>query len=210
MMKKLCVITMLTIVLALTGCGNKNPDSAGAEQEVKSVQRNVDVQPSKTDIEELRDYYGKGWYGWAWITDATGEYESMNDTGFDICGDFDVTEGPSGNPLALPKFWMYDKKDVEIASFSLEFLEGDEWATSLPIAMDAYPNYLDHQFIEGFDDLLEIRMKVEDSKGSFVMKLDIRPWGSRWDDVKSQYPENLPEHYNDWYLPLIDAGKEMP
>ena len=33
------------------------------------------------------------------------------------------------------------------------------------------------------------------------------PGGTYWDDVTE---EDLPAFYNDWYLPLIEAGEPMP
>ena len=31
--------------------------------------------------------------------------------------------------------------------------------------------------------------------------------GLKWDDTEE---DRLPNYYDDWYLPLIDAGKPMP
>ena len=38
----------------------------------------------------------------------------------------------------------------------------------------------------------------------------LRPWGTVWSDVESVASELLPYYYNDWYLPAIEAGEEMP
>ena len=34
----------------------------------------------------------------------------------------------------------------------------------------------------------------------------LRPWGSLWPDEE----DRLPYYYEDWYLPLIESGEEMP
>ncbi len=44
----------------------------------------------------------------------------------------------------------------------------------------------------------------------------LRPWGMDWEDVRTgdmsamPYENMLPRHYEDWYLPLIEAGEPMP
>ncbi len=44
----------------------------------------------------------------------------------------------------------------------------------------------------------------------------LRPWGMDWEDVRNGdmsemiYTDMMPKHYDDWYLPLIRAGKPMP
>ena len=43
----------------------------------------------------------------------------------------------------------------------------------------------------------------------------LRPWGAEWEDMRGvdpamPYPDMLPLHYNDWYLPLIRNGGKMP
>ena len=38
----------------------------------------------------------------------------------------------------------------------------------------------------------------------------MRPWGERWDDVALSDPDDVPYYYEDWYLPMIDAGSTVP
>ena len=44
-------------------------------------------------------------------------------------------------------------------------------------------------------------------KGGFSYEIYLRPWGSKWPEDDE---DKLPYYYNDWYLPLIEAGKDMP
>ncbi len=43
------------------------------------------------------------------------------------------------------------------------------------------------------------------SEESFDYRVLLRPWGARWEDA-----ENKPYAYRIWYLPLIEAGEDMP
>lgn len=47
----------------------------------------------------------------------------------------------------------------------------------------------------------------ENGDDGYYYEIYLRPWGLRWDDAGEDY---LPYLYDDWYLPLIDAGKSMP
>ena len=43
--------------------------------------------------------------------------------------------------------------------------------------------------------------------GSFSYEIFLRPWGSKWPEDDE---DKLPYYYKDWYLPLIEAGRDMP
>ena len=55
-----------------------------------------------------------------------------------------------------------------------------------------------------YKDTLGFFAPYEDS----TMKLDcyffLRQWGTLWDDVYADDPNNMPYYYEDWYLPLIE------
>ncbi len=46
------------------------------------------------------------------------------------------------------------------------------------------------------------------SGGSFVYTIYL-PWGMDWEDVRAADESLLPYYYDDWYLPLIEAGGSM-
>ena len=50
----------------------------------------------------------------------------------------------------------------------------------------------------------------EGSGSSFVYTIYLRPWGMDWEDVRAADESLLPYYYDDWYLPLIEAGGSMP
>ena len=49
-----------------------------------------------------------------------------------------------------------------------------------------------------------------DESGSFEYELVLRPWGTLWDDVPAEDLKAKPYFYEDWYLPLVEAGETMP
>lgn len=61
-----------------------------------------------------------------------------------------------------------------------------------------------------YDNFICIDGWYEDADGSFHYAMYLRPWGTLWDDIAADSPDNLPYYYESWYLPLIEAGKSMP
>lgn len=61
-----------------------------------------------------------------------------------------------------------------------------------------------------YDNLICIDGWYENADGSFHYAMYLRPWGTLWDDISADFPDNLPYYYESWYLPLIEAGKSMP
>ena len=57
------------------------------------------------------------------------------------------------------------------------------------------------------DNMIYIDGWYENGDDGYYYEIYLRPWGLRWDDAGEDY---LPYLYDDWYLPLIDAGKSMP
>ena len=58
-----------------------------------------------------------------------------------------------------------------------------------------------------YGDMIHIDGDYENSGDEFHYDIYLRPWGTYWVDVDE---EDLPDLYDTWYLPLIDAGKSMP
>lgn len=57
------------------------------------------------------------------------------------------------------------------------------------------------------DDLIRIDGYYENGEDGYHYEIYLRPWGTYWDDVDEG---THPYSYDDWYLPLIKAGKPMP
>ena len=58
-----------------------------------------------------------------------------------------------------------------------------------------------------FDDVICIGGYYENGEDEFYYEIYLRPWGTYWDDVDAS---SLPDYYDSWYLPLIEAGESMP
>lgn len=58
-----------------------------------------------------------------------------------------------------------------------------------------------------YEDMIHIDGYYENGDDAFFYDIYLRPWGAYWDDMDA---EDQPYYYDDWYLPLIGAGKSMP
>ena len=63
-----------------------------------------------------------------------------------------------------------------------------------------------------FDQTFWFSATYNDGEGlHFDYTFYMRPWGHDWKDVAREAPDLLPGYYEDWYLPLIEAGvKKAP
>lgn len=66
----------------------------------------------------------------------------------------------------------------------------------MPVTRAAFENELP-KAIEG----------LESAKYASLYDIVLRPWGTYWVDVDEK---DLPNLYDSWYLPLIDADEPMP
>ena len=55
-------------------------------------------------------------------------------------------------------------------------------------------------------ELWELRGVCRGESESYSFCFRLRPWGALWPEEE----ERIPFRYNDWYLPLIEAGASMP
>ena len=58
-----------------------------------------------------------------------------------------------------------------------------------------------------YGDMIHIDGDYENGGDAFHYDIYLRPWGTYWVDVDE---EDLPNLYDSWYLPLIDAEEPMP
>ena len=73
--------------------------------------------------------------------------------------------------------------------------------------------------VSAFDQMICIDgtwVDPEDENNWIRYYIFLRPWGMDWEDVRTGdtsdmlYEDMMPMGYDDWYLPLIEAGEEMP
>ena len=149
--------------------------------------------------EELSQY----WYGYWYLTDAQGDWSSLEGYSWDCCGQLSA-----GGRIGSILIWDEDMpKDYYLASFDLQQSDGEYICTGgefLDIELGAGDAWIKLTDDEGM--LLDISGGYSDgSTGSFYYVLTLRPWGDEWPQGKS-----CPYYYERWYLPKIEAGEDPP
>lgn len=137
-----------------------------------------------------------GWYGWWEVSDSRGR---MPDSWRDCCAllapsDFGAElrlwdeDCSWAEPMAaLQMTWDGAHFTADSGFFLLEDAKKDDWILD-PVS---YPLTFQGHYHHGDED--------------FSYRILLRPWGEEW-----RGEQRLPFRYNDWYLPLIDAGASMP
>ncbi len=158
------------------------------------------------------DYWTGSWYGWWMMTDGTGLYENMEPGIWDACAYIEGHEGMDGYMDLWDRDFSFDDP---IAGIDLSFANPDDtefgvmccrggWFFSDTLEDDAW--YVDPNQL-AYENIFDFRGSYEDEDGTFSYRVLLRPWGTIWDDLDEKY---YPEHYYDWYLPLVEAGADMP
>ena len=141
------------------------------------------------------------WYGWWKISDSDG---SMPTSWYDCCArltrledeafllTFWDEDGSAEAPLASVTF--REKENGRLVSLYGTWLFDDisfgEWEIAIPCEILCMED-------------LEHRAEGTDFHYSFYL----RSWGDRWVGCPE---EQLPFYFDDWYLPLLEKGSEMP
>ena len=165
----------------------------------------------KTD-NALLDWWNGDRYGWWKMTGCSGDYEEMEGAWWDICGTIDIGSDMTG----IVRLWDEDySRDSLMAkvNVSLSTSGTGEHGTLMSEDGQFTDVYLEHADwivdpgLMDFEDLIRIDGYYENGDDEFYYEIYLRPWGIEWDDVDA---DSLPSRYEDWYLPLIRAGKPMP
>ena len=162
---------------------------------------------------DLEAYWDGDWYGWWLMENCTGYYADLEGNWWDLCAEIDVDESGEGTMVLWdedfsrddPLGTVYIRIDTESGagkhgslvsvsgSFEIGGIGEGDW--------NASPSDI------GYDDCLMFTGTVQDGEDSYEYTIVLRPWGKIWDDVEEDL---LPYYYDTWYLPLIEAGAEMP
>ena len=167
---------------------------------------------SAASDDALLDWWNGEWYGWWMMTGCTGNYESMEGQWWDVCGIIDIGADYTGTVTLWDEDYKKDNPMVS-ATVSLSTAGTGEngtmtseggWFTD--VALEHADWIVDPGLVER-DNMIYIDGWYENGDDGYYYEIYLRPWGLRWDDAGEDY---LPYLYDDWYLPLIDAGKSMP
>lgn len=163
----------------------------------------------------LLDWWNGDWYGWWIITGADGGYESSNNNWCDCCANISIGADYTGNVIIWDEDLPKDNA-VSMAFVTLNAAGTGEFGTLTSESgyfIDgelAHADWIVDPGLMDYDNLICIDGWYEDESGSFHYSIYLRPWGTLWDDVAADDPDDLPYYYESWYLPLVNAGKAMP
>ena len=169
----------------------------------------------------LQQAWNGGWYGWWVINSGTGVYDDADGGWWDACARIDLDADGSGTLIlwddsceagqTIAQAYVQASADLT-TNGRLVSTDGSFFDCALDGAdawyIDAAPSsampYSDMICISG------VYTDPENGENTFVYSIYLRPWGETWDDVRADNEELMPYSYDDWYLPLIEAGASMP
>lgn len=200
-MKRTALTVLLLAVVLLAACGR-----AQTEKTVLTVEATPAAETApqtEASAPGLADAY----YGWWHINHTSGDWGHMYGYWWD-CAAWVQETAPGEYSLTLRDEDMLE--GTATAWCALRETDGGLICTEGRL-LDADLKEGDWTVKRTEDDcgaLLTIsgRYTAVNSKGGFSYEFFLRPWGSRWPEKADE----LPYHYRDWYLPLIEAGEEMP
>ena len=160
----------------------------------------------------LLDWWNGEWYGWWKMSGCYGYYESMEGNWWDVCGDIDIGTDYTGtitlwdedytrsDPMASAQVSLSEAGTGEHGTVMSE----GGWFTNVALE---HADWIVDPGLTEYENLIWIDGYYENGDDEFYYQIYLRPWGTKWDDVDA---DAQPRHYEDWYLPLIKAGKSMP
>ena len=197
-----CILCVLAAGALLAGC-------RGAGREKTTLVAEAAAPPEAAVTAELpeKETLAGNWYGWWRIDHTSGDWAHMYGYWWDCAAwvtgtapgeysltlrDEDMLEGKTTAWLSLAE------KDGALVCTEGRLLDRDLPDESLEILLSA----------DNFGPLLTLRGRYTAvmSKGAFSYEFFLRPWGSRWPEQE----DAMPFRYRDWYLPLVEAGEDMP
>lgn len=147
-----------------------------------------------------------------WSDDEGGYYEDMEGDWWDICGNIDIGADKTG----VVRLWDEDySRDSLMAKVNVTLSTAgtgehgtmtSEDGQFTDIAIE-HADWIVDPGLADRDDLICIDGYYENGDDEFYYEIYLRPWGTYWDDADE---DSRPKSYDDWYLPLIKAGKSMP
>ena len=202
------VLTCMVLLLAflLCACGK-----TGAAQKTVVILHETEVPTPSPEPAVAAESPEPGavkaseWYGWWRMFNTSGDWAHMYGYYWDCCAEIRQED----DSLRL-QLWDEDiSKYIGLSSARLREEDG-----ALKCAAGAF---LDREIEPGdwritrTQDDCGVLLHIEGSyvavgKGGFQYEIFLRPWGSRWPGSEDEKPY----HYENWYLPLIDAGVKMP
>ena len=165
-----------------------------------------------TDESDQQKWWNGSWYGWWMVEDATGAYTELIGSWWDCAAVIEVDEDLQGAMVIYDEYGSLTDP-ISDAEVSVAMTGTSEHGTMLSQGgyfMDQDLQDADWMIDPGesdYADTLEFRGSFTVDDGGIDYYVILRPWGTDWSDVVK---EDRPYFYEDWYLPLIESGGEMP
>ena len=167
----------------------------------------------------LLDWWNGAWYGWWTMSGCSGAYESMSGQWWDACAVIDIGSDYTGTVTIWDE--DYSRADPMLqASVTLNsagvgehgtVMSESGYFTNLPLEhADWIVDPAINSRFPDIENMICIEGWYEDGEDEFYYEVYLRPWGQLWDDFAADYPDDVPYYYDDWYLPLVEAGSAMP
>ena len=195
-----------------------DPSTLSREASADSTGSTDTTLPAPTG-DALLDWWNGAWYGWWTMTGCSGAYESMAGQWWDACAVIDIGSDYTGTVTIWDE--DYSRADPMLqASVTLNSAGVGEhgtvmsergYFTNLPLEHADW--IIDPAINSRFPDvenMICIEGWYEDGDDEFYYEVYLRPWGQLWDDFAADYPDDIPNYYDDWYLPLVESGSSMP
>lgn len=181
-------------------------------------------QPTEAEKQPVQSgsWWAGDWYGWWVIYEATGSLKDSEDDFWDCCARI----RDYGDGTGYVELWDEDnEEDKCLAKANVVFCPG---AGHRGIMKSTSGTFLDapigdgtwlvdsgdHTYVKTISDMICISgtyVDPADSESTITYLFFLRPWGTKWDDVKSikrgteLYKDMMPGLY-DWYLAQLEAG----
>ena len=157
------------------------------------------------ETEQLPEQWLGGWYGRWTVTETTGAWAELRGRSYDCCG---VTEQAETGALRLT-VWDEDGSREEPLAAAALLPQGDQARVQQGVFLGAELAAEDWtvRCEDGPARTLRLSGVCRGAEGTLRCEMLLRPWGALWDDVRE---EQLPYYYESWYLPLAEAGAELP
>ncbi|MGM9554711.1 MAG: hypothetical protein ACI3V2_10425 [Faecousia sp.] len=170
-------------------------------------------------------WWGGDWYGWWIVKSAGGSYSDLVNSYWDACARISFYEDGSG----CIRIWDEDSAfDDHMIDVDVSFGAGTtDHGCMMSEGGYFYDDEVGHadwivdpgaSTVSSIDDMICIDGTYEDPEDDgeswFTYAFYLRPWGMDWEDVRYAdtedfpYDDMMPNHYDDWYLPLLEAGCE--
>ena len=158
-------------------------------------------------INAVRPYWNGDWYGWWYISQATGAYVDEQMQIRDCAARIELDDTARG-PIRI---WdMEHPYNTPLADGILR-VDPETGMEGVGIAMSGQGTFMGQAVESGdwlidpstaaYENLLEIYGYYKDDKGDFFYTLYLRPWGQGWEDVleaadPTKAPAELPLYYS--------------